>query len=224
LQRFANPENDPLENVIPLRIHGSVFHPFSSLSRLPSLFLPLINLQKHGLDYHATEAVWNTVPRIREKSTIATRDGLVNYGLSFANRHWPAEPTIEFGGDWNTMRFLMVAKFGMALHIVMEANVYLRGRTIILNAPEFPELSDAPRSKAQRLWLKRGSRLRATADFSPSELWRNSSRERRVNAHHIFFFARDYHRACVALLKYRPNDLPGTGDTALADREPAEWI
>jgi hypothetical protein len=216
-----------------------------------------LDFRKHVEQCHATEPVWNAVPRMdlatsdngsvaavtatRAKSSIATRAGLVNYGLSFANRHMPPMG-IDLADDWLAMRNVMLVKVGYALHVVSEASVYLRKRTTVLNAPTYSMLSATEVVKKQRLWLKTEAvnyliqLSRAILNASPSDQWNRSSRERRVNAHHIFFFARDYHRACPALLDYQPNDLPEIGDPEPADLpvagvqqepadgQPSEWI
>jgi hypothetical protein len=187
------------------------------------------DFQNHSDHYHSLEPVWNTIPRQdlassddgtlapvtsgRVKSKIATVAGLVNYGLSYSNRHMPALP-IDLGEDWSVMRYVMFLKLGNATAVVKDGSVYLRGRTAVLNAPLDPSWSESKKNTKQRNWLKQEA-LRyitqlcmALAFASPSNEWMRSTRERRRNSHHIFFAHRDNHRTCPALLVYRPNDLP----------------
>jgi hypothetical protein len=193
----------------------------------------------HVADFHATEPVWNAVPKMdlasssdavslvssRSKSKLATRAGLVNYGLCFAGRHMPALP-IDLAEDWAAMRYVMIAKVSYAIGIVADASTYLRGRTSVLNAPD---------KATGRSWLKGEaaaylvSLIAAIVNASPSERWKLSTRARRINAHHIFFLVRDDHRSCPALLVYKPGELPSfdveratSSETKSAARSSAE--
>jgi hypothetical protein len=171
-----------------------------------------IDYRKHAAQFHHNEPVWNALLKTdftRSKNTIATRTGLVAYGLAFAGRHMPAS-SIDVAEDWSPMHSLVILKVGYAINVVAQADAFFQGRTRVLDAP--PSIITLTE---QRRWLK-GEACRylmwlseAIMRASPSALWQKSSPERRRNAHHIFFLSRDCHLKCPALIEYHSDDLSG---------------